>query len=69
MDQRMKKVLDAYNKRTIMFQLFRYIATLFNLSSFVLAIIFNFKYNQPEPNQNQNQGGNPVPVPQNDPQN
>ena len=59
MDRRMQKVLDAYNIRTIMFQLFRYIATLFNLASFVLAIIFNFKYNQQEPNQNQ--GHNPVP--------
>lgn len=52
MDQRMKKVLDAYNKRTIMFQLFRYIGTFFNLASFVLAIIFNFKEEQ--------QGGNPL---------
>ena len=59
MDRRMQKVLDAYNIRTIMFQLFRYIATLFNLASFVLAVIFNCKYNQQE--QNQNQGHNPVP--------
>ena len=52
MDRRMQKVLDAYNIRTFMFQLFRYIATLFNLASFVLAIIFNCKNNQ---------GHNPVP--------
>ena len=52
MDRRMQKVLDAYNIRTFMFQLFRYIATLFNLASFVLAIIFNCKSNQ---------GHNPVP--------
>ena len=61
MDQRMKKVLDAYNKRTIMFQIFRYIGTLFNLASFVFAIIFNCKDNQQNENQNQNQGHNPVP--------
>ena len=61
MDRRMQKVLDAYNIRTIMFQLFRYIATLFNLASFVLAVIFNCKYNQQEQDQNQNQGHNPVP--------
>ena len=73
MDRRMQKVLDAYNKRTILFQLFRYIATLFNLASFVLAIIFYFKVNQQVQDQNQNQNQNQNqghdPIPQNDPQN
>ena len=66
MDQRMQKVLDAYNKKTSMFQLFRYIATLFNLASFVLCVMFFYKDNQQGQNQNQNQGNNPVSVPQND---
>ena len=40
MDERMKKVLDAYNKRTFFSQLYRIISVCLNLISFVLAIIY-----------------------------
>ena len=40
MDERMKKVLDAYNKRTFFSQLYRIISVCLNLISLVLAIIY-----------------------------
>jgi hypothetical protein len=44
MDERMKAVLDLYNKRTLWFQLFRIISLFFNLISIILIIIIKIKF-------------------------
>ena len=43
MDDRMEKVLDLYNKRTFMSQIFRIISLFFNVISLVFAILYYFK--------------------------
>ena len=43
MDRRMQKVLKAYNKRTILSQLFRVISLAFNILSLVLMLINKIK--------------------------
>ena len=44
MDERMKAVLDLYNKRTLWFQLFRIISLFFNLISIILIILIKIKF-------------------------
>lgn len=44
MDERMKVVLDLYNKRTLWFQLFRIISLFFNLISIILIILIKIKF-------------------------
>ena len=43
MDDRMKKVLDLYNKRTVMSQIFRIMSLIFNVASLIFAILYYFK--------------------------
>ena len=43
MDRRMQKVLKAYNKRTVLSQLFRLISLVFNILSLVLILIIKIK--------------------------
>ena len=43
MDDRMEKVLDLYNKRTILNQIFRIISLFFNVISLVFAILYYYK--------------------------
>ena len=43
MDRRMQKVLKAYNKRTVLSQLFRLIGLVFNILSLVLILIIKIK--------------------------
>ena len=54
MDERMKVVLDKYNKRRIDFQLFRIISWILNTLSLILLILFCKNNNKHNVNNNQN---------------